>query len=269
MPNDEELLSVVSWNVNHNSKSWGVIDSMDADVFLLQEATPKGLSYSDSLRIIPPPSSDWKVLGANHPAATAIVVKNSSIVFSEVPIRTHLDDSDGGIAASYPGQFAVIQIPLGAQSLTLVSLYGVIQHKLADSAMHRAISDLTPLMIERAPMMVAGDFNIFRGHALSGVTRSRERFDSVFDRFSSFGFSCLGPYSDRGPLPHCSCGDVDGCEHVATYRYHHQEDQPFQLDYAMGNGALRGRLKSCRVLDEPRFWATSDHAPIETVINRE
>jgi len=252
--------------VNHNSKAWEVLLSLDADVVLLQEATAKGRPMKGDARVIVPPSDDWKVQGANGPAATAIVVLNSAIKFSEVPIRKNAEKSAGGLAASYPGQFAIIELPLGPDMLNLVSLYGVIEHELADSAMHRAISDLTPMMTKHAPVLVAGDFNIFRGHALKSVKRSLERYKSVFDRFEALGYECLGPSSSSGALADCSCGDAKACDHVATLRWRNDLKTPFQVDYAFGNAALQRHFVSCNALDDEKYWAVSDHAPIETVL---
>jgi len=266
MPTVPNVLKVVSWNVNHNSRAWDVLLSLDADVVLIQEATPKGYPTSGDARVIAPPSDDWKVKGGNGPAATAVVVLNPVLHVTEVPIRMHVDEIAGGFAASYPGQFAAVQLSVGSETLTLVSLYGVIEHELADSAMHRAISDLTPLMMKSSSTLVAGDFNIFRGHALKGVTRSLERFQSVFDRFGALGYDYLGPTSEKGPLADCACGDVATCDHVATLRWRHDVATPFQVDYAFGNATLQRRFVSCQVLDDEKYWAVSDHAPVEVIL---
>jgi exonuclease III len=263
-----DVLKVLSWNVNHNSKSWNVVAALDADVVLLQEATLRGLSDGGDYQIVAPPSDDWKVQGGNGPAATAIVILNPDIKFREIPIRSHGVQVEEGIASSYPGQFSAIELSFGSQSLTLVSLYGVIEFGLADAAMHRAISDLTPLMVKETPMLIAGDMNLFRGHSLKSVYNSLPRFDSVFDRFVVLGFEFIGPTSNDGPLANCSCR-LEACSHVATYRHHHNEQEPFQLDFAFCSVALSKRVLSCRVLDENRFWTASDHAPIEIVLSVE
>ena len=59
-------------------------------------------------------------------------------------------------AASHPGQFAAAEVTVGQHTFTAVSLYGLWEEmpdfsdRYAEATLHRAISDLTPLLQARS-----------------------------------------------------------------------------------------------------------------------
>ena len=260
-----ERLSAVSWNIAHRPLAWTEVVTLDADVVLLQEANPNGMPVDGALRVVAPPTSDWRI-GKTGAYATAIVVLNPEIEFSVPPFEIGRSKK-GVIEASDPGQFNIIRIARQERDLYLISLYGLWAHGYADASIHRAISDLSGLLDSRCDVLLAGDLNTFRDHSLNGNRTALLRHQSVFSRLAIFGLECIGPYGDV-PMAMCPCNDEVDCRHVRTYRHLHKAStKPLQLDFAFGTRGVRDNVNFCEVLDEERYWAVSDHAPLRVVLN--
>jgi endonuclease/exonuclease/phosphatase family metal-dependent hydrolase len=254
------VLKVVSWNIAHRPRAWTEVVAVDADIVLLQESNPNGAPSSDEVRIIAPPTANWKI-SRNNAYAASIVVLNPAIEYSVAPFdfesnwRRRIDASD-------PGQFSIVRINAGQLDVFLVSLYGVWGNGFADGSVHRAISDLTGLLESKYEVLVAGDLNTFRDHTLTGHRTALLRHQSVFSRLALFGLECVGPFGSE-PLVACPCHDEVRCRHLRTYRHQGKTaSKPLQLDFAFATKGLRSRVVRCEVLDEERYWAVSDHAPI-------
>ena len=70
--------------------------------------------------------------------------------------------------------------------MTFVSLYGIWETQpgvgiYSEATLHRAISDLTPRLQAKAPLLIAGDLNVFRGYTLDGSPGWLARYDTVFE----------------------------------------------------------------------------------------
>ena len=258
-------LKVISWNVNHRAATWSKIRDFDADLVLLQEATPAGMPDNLEFQLIAPPTSSWKI--ANAPkkgtAATAIVV-NWNWDF----------ESRSEINASHPGQFSIAYLPIGSHGIYFISLYGILESNFADDSLHRAISDLSPILESKAEVLVAGDLNSFRGYAITSSKKANEqavlRHAALFERFQLMGLECIGPFSTSGPLENCPCNNPDTCDHVHTYRYKNRDgERAFQNDYVFATKGIRKKLVSCKALTDhdKSLWQFSDHAPIETIFD--
>ena len=237
----------------------------------MQEATKPVLDASSGVRLAAPPSPKWKIQNGWGAHATGIAVTKHGVEFLQVPVTELGAAGDGEIGSTHPGQFTIVKVPWGKYELTLISLYGIFHDGFADASLHRALSDLTPILERKSPVLIAGDLNTFRGHTLKGTAPSQglRRHDTVFSRFAAFGLECLGPFSSAGPLKDCPCLDGVNCTHIQTYRHMNQVDhRPFQLDFVFGSKVVQERMISCRVLDDARWWAESDHAPIEVVLGK-
>ncbi len=263
-------LRILSWNIAHTTEAWRRIGELGADVALLQEAVPPPDGYGD-LSYVAPPSSDWRctVRGVRS-FATTVVRLDDRLRFE--PVATvPLDEVAGdSIGTSHPGQFAIARLGLDGLSVTVVSLYGVWERQTgvgiyAEASLHRALSDLTPLLQQRSPLVIAGDLNIFRGYTLDGEAYWRPRYESVFDRLAAYDVDFVGPRG-TGALDNCRCGGAE-CDHVRTYRHQRKVDsRPDQLDFVFANGAARKLLQDCQVVATDETWAVSDHAPILTTL---
>ena len=122
---------------------------------------------------VAPSPSDWKIINGSGAHGTAVVVKSATTSFETV----------SSIRASHPGQFGVIRLPVGEHGLYVINLYAIFDGRLADASTHRAISDLTPILAGRAEILMAGDFNAFRGYTLGSNKSELRRYETVFNRW--------------------------------------------------------------------------------------
>ena len=260
-----DTLTIISWNVNHRRKTWEALKQFDADVALLQEATKSGLPKLNEMNVVAPPTANWQIpyFGSS---ATAVAILNPAFEFFPVPLVGVGLKSQNSVASTHLGQFNIVGLQSGKKNTYLVSLYGIIENDYADSSLHRAISDLTPLIEQGGEVLNGADLNAFRGYSLSGTPIAVARHKCLFDRLEVLGLTCVGPFSTTGPLEKCPCNSPATCDHVHTHRHMNKEtSRAFQNDYVFATAGLRSRLISCRALtdESPELWEFSDHAPIE------
>jgi endonuclease/exonuclease/phosphatase family metal-dependent hydrolase len=271
------VITVATWNMNHQVKSWTHLDQLreqhGVQVALLQEAVPP----SDSGRwpgITPDPiAPGWSIRGSKdmkYKWSSAIALLDDQLSFTPV-LPTPLAEADyKTFAASHPGQFAVarVRLPEASEELVLISLYGV-WHKPsgngAEATLHRAISDLTPLFLANPHIVLAGDLNLFRNTDNVG----QRHFDTVFTRLDAYGLQLHGPFRVAGEPAQrdCTCGQGNRCDHVETFRIWHRNAKPYQDDYVFASESLK--LHSCKALIDPavtdfsdRQQRISDHWPV-------
>jgi len=259
-------LTVVTWNLNHwrqsqetRAEAWEYLagplaEQVDWDVALLQEcAPPKDWTY-------PLSSSEIDGLGWG----TAVTVRNGELR------RVLLEDD------SHPGCLVVADVEHGGLTSTVVSIYGRQEHtKEVDgeafalpfsvSAVHRQLSDLTPVIDHRGrrrartPLVIGGDLN---------VTTQLPRIDRVrhvgtLRRFAELGLTDGWTVSpDAVRAEDCDCDAAPDCGHVRTHT-HNRSTRPWQLDYVFANAAAK--FVSCRTVIDERTWQRSDHAPVVAV----
>jgi endonuclease/exonuclease/phosphatase family metal-dependent hydrolase len=170
----------------------------------------------------------------------------------------------------------MVRIPDRTRDLAVVSLYGIWDSMgdgraiYAEATLHRAISDLTPLLQRpRTDVVLAGDLNIYRNWQHGSPDADRlwaDRYDTVFDRLAAYGLTYRGPLrgsaTDGGT---CRCGLRDDCRHVNTYRT--SAGNLFQLDYVFASSAVD--VTRCDPADPPasresrhRAWQLSDHLAV-------
>jgi exonuclease III len=236
---------------------------MGAQIALLQEVLPPAVGADCLFHAIDDsnPRLRW---------GTAIVALDAAIRLIEhapKPIGTAANTEE--VEVSHPGTMVVADadIDSGARC-TLVCLYGQqIQAangtKYASTTVHRQISDLAPVLDtsrnQKAAVLVAGDLNVTTQWDAS--QRDREMDASVFQRMQAHGFRELVTASVApGHQADCFCPDAGSCQHVRTLRWRNQSDsRPWQTDYAFASPTLAA---TAQVLDDERWWALSDHAPI-------
>jgi hypothetical protein len=255
-------LTVVSWNMNHWQNSpaareagWEYLfgplaEETGWDIALLQECLP-----SRALpRCVWAPVRDlaW---------GTAVVAR------SGIVRRIDLEDD------SHPGCAIAADVTLdGGARCTAVSMYGLQEFRkhidgepyrlrYAVTAVHRILSDLTPLIdlhgrsrVKR-PLVLGGDLNV--SSQIDPPDRRRHR--EVLERFAGLGLQdawAAGPDSSRAP--DCICAD-DPCRHVRTHT-HRRSSRPWQLDYVFVNSAWKPI--SAEACIDRSTWSRSDHAPV-------
>jgi endonuclease/exonuclease/phosphatase family metal-dependent hydrolase len=164
---------------------------------------------------------------------------------------------------SHPGQFAVGRVSRSGETvMTIVSLYGIWDSRpeqrryiFPEATLHRAISDLTPLLLTCEPVVIAGDLNILIGYGKE-IDPESARTDTVFQRLATYGVELAGPYRDVGEaLEGCPCNQPDTCRHVATRP--EPSGRPLQLDWVFSN-----RAETIKAIGLPIEALSSDHAPV-------
>lgn len=270
-------VSIISWNIAHRREAWLRLFAIDPSIALLQEACPPPQELQiDGSRVAAPPDDQWKVtVRGVSPHGAAVVCLDQALEFSAIEPKPLAEATPDELSASHPGQFAVGRFLLpGGDALTIVSLYAIWERQAglgiySEASLHRALSDLTPLMQGKDPLLIAGDLNIFHGYTLAGEAYWLPRYESVFQRLEAYGLGLIGPNpaEDRGALPDCRCRGAS-CRHVRTYRHQYKaESRPDQLDFVFANRALQERVLSSIALDDEENWAVSDHCPILTVLD--
>jgi endonuclease/exonuclease/phosphatase family metal-dependent hydrolase len=163
----------------------------------------------------------------------------------------------GSLTISHPGQWVAISLS-GDIKISFVSIYGIFDRMknrpiFADATLHRAISDLTWLLLSKKErIVIGGDFNIWQDYG-----RLKKRYQTIFDRLKAHGLDLAGPFN-LSPLLNCPCNDPVNCRHVHTHRNRTSPEKPFQNDFIFS----RGVKVSCAALNEERHWVHSDHCPI-------
>lgn len=260
---ERDRFSVVSWNMNHwrqapemRAMAWDhlatALDAeLDWDVAFLQECVPP----ADW-----PHPIVWRPV-AGQPWGTAVTTRSTGI--EEVGLE---DDS-------HPGCVVAARVPSDFGEVTAVSVYGLQERarsidgepytiRYAVTAVHRMLSDLTPL-IDRAgrsrpggPLILGGDLNV----STQMPPPDRRRHAEVLDRFAGLGLTDGWTVSrDKEPAPDCDCPEAPGCGHVRTHT-HNRSLRPWQLDHVFANRHLT--FRSCRTLIDADTWTRSDHAPV-------
>lgn len=153
---------------------------------------------------------------------------------------------------SHPGTITTgnVYLPDG-QSLTVISLYGLLDEGYSITTLHRILSDLTPLIDHTKRIIIGGDFNASpQWDERQSGTSSHQ---ILFNRLEDFGFTnCL---ADKGILQ--------------TWRSSHPTTKgfPWQLDYMFASNDICATLSDCKVLDNPHIHSFSDHNPIVAVFD--
>lgn len=252
-------MRVVVWNVSHWQRTedqrraaWAAVADL-GDVGLLQE-------------VVPPPDAEnvvYTAIGGSRPWGSAVAGFTANVA----PIthsRGRSSKAPVALANTFPGSVAVAAVGEGANTLVLVSMYGVIDNGYADTTVNRQLTDLVPLFDNpqyEGRILLGGDLNITT-QWMGKDQRYRAWEVATFRRINAFGLrDCVDQFRPDGPLDGCGCADGDDCRHVRT-QYHARSQRPWQNDYVFVSTRLLARVTSTVVVDRNDLRGLSDHLPI-------
>ncbi len=179
---------------------------------------------------------------------------------------------------SRPGSWIAASVAVGSETVTCISLYGLIE-ELSDASMHRSLSEISPLFSDprhNELVLLGGDFNT--GTATEAEYRERDRI--VLDRIAAYGLhDCLAEWREKNHLPvleDCPCSD-DPCRHTMTRLTPNLrgQDLPWQkrvskqVDYLFASESLANRLHEVIEIQPDEWEAYSDHRPIIATLKAE
>ena len=166
---------------------------------------------------------------------------------------------------SQKGAYAVGVVTVNDTSVVVASVYALWDYgwlpqgakpRYAHTSLHRAISDLTPVLdtaIHGMPVILGGDFNT----SSQFPSPHREAFRTVHDRLSGLGLHnvSLGPEDEL--LDGCPCAD-ERCRHLQTYEglVPYQDDYLYVSENLVGGAGLVGIERTTAV------EGVSDHFPL-------
>ena len=273
--------TVVSWNIARRHEPWRQLAAMDADVALLQEATPPPPDVAAEVDTGPPEHWDsrWHEGRVDRLLDRwPMVVRLSDRVevewFRQVgPISEKEEDE---IAVSGIGTIAAARvIPRDAPPFIVASMYarwirphpstGRRSAQFSDGSAHRIISDLSAFIGSADPgthrILAAGDLNLIHGATAAQSTVHPVRDRTVLDRMDALGLEFLGPRYPAGrradPAPPRLPTDT-----LNVPTFHHSTESPatasLQLDYVFASRGFHERV-DVRALNAAEEWGASDH----------
>jgi exonuclease III len=237
-------LKIATWNMNYrshtktkNKAAWDFIANVIApDIFLAQESKPEGeIGYNRKIWH-PIPNRQW---------GSGVFTKTYSVKELVFP-NTYFGSLVG----------AEVEIPNGI-SLTVFSMYGLLDQGYATTTIHKMLSDLTFVLMgegeysgKNQNVVMGGDLNI----SIQCDEGKRERYIKAhkicFERIEDFGFvNSFSKFYD---------------DYVQTLR-HIRSSVPWQNDYLFVSRNLAIRVKSCKVIYEDYsidIEKFSDHNPV-------
>lgn len=252
-------LTAVSWNLNGLTDPWEHLPD-GVDVGLFQE-TKKAKAQIEILNGPGPAAVDW----------TNGHLQIEPVVLLEIP---HAAAERGQHPTSYPGTIdvALVTDPADGSQLYVVSAYAKWESIgpawiTSDASAHRLISDLSALVTtekHKIPILVAGDWNMFRGHGETPYWKSR--YDTVFDRMSALGFDFVGPsHPDGGIAIHEPPANAMTPPPTATPTYHTTRETPAtawrQLDFVFATRWIADGVTT-RAINSSDLWGPSDHCRV-------
>ncbi len=282
------MIKVVSWNMDGNSDTWGVLLEMGADLALLQDPGVPPQTAVNSIELPEPP---WELERRQRPP---IIVRLSDRVevqwFSPVPIEEVTTRTgnvgEWEIGVSDRRTIAAARVaPRGGETFFVVSMYGrwLGSHPLAasasvthaDASVHRILSDLSAFTAaadpERHRVLAAGDLNLIYGSG-KGAGRQNLRTQSVWDRFEALGFEFLGPQRPDGRPAANPSDEVPADTKNVPTSYSRDGaasgvgvktplDARNQLDYVFASRGFHEGIRA-RALNDVEEWGPSDHCRI-------
>ena len=251
---------VAVWNLGWNrtksqlQEMWSILqDDIQADVALLQEVVPP-----EGLRAV------WRPITGRcwGSAVVGLTVEVEEVTLA----KGRANSRPRLVGQNQPGTMAVARARIGRTTVTLVSMYGLIDDGYADTTVNRGLSDLTPLFDDPAHerrIVLGGDLNITTQWT-GPQSRYRTWEAATFARVAAFGLvDCLDLYRAPGPLEGCGCVDRDDCRHIQTQR-HRSSRRPWQNDYLFASAALTksSALTQAYVYDSEVIRDLGDHMPL-------
>ncbi len=266
-------VNIVSWNIAGSIEPWRILNGMDADIALLQEASAPPLDIAGSIEVDPAP---WRTAGADgqRPWRTAIARLSDRVSVEWIEAKSLEDAHSREFAVSRPGSLtAAVVTPPDVEPFVVVSMYSLWARPhastgsswiVSDASAHRVVSDLSAFIgcQHGHRILAAGDLNILHGHGEHGSEYWAARYGTVFDRMEALGLPFVGPQHSQGRQADPWPDELPrGSTNVPTY-YSAQQKTPAaatrQLDFVFASRGLADSV-SVRALNEPAQWGPSDH----------
>lgn len=269
------LLSLISWNMQHQTTNWDRVLSSGADAALLQEAKPPSPTIA--------PKMVMDIQDEQHPALklpwrAAAVGLSGRINFTPIQTQSIGADNRDALMVSRPGTLApaIVKILETGEELIVVSMYSFWANPIsytksnwiyADASAHSLISDLSALIGQQKThkIIAAGDFNLLYGYGENGSQYWKRRYDTIFDRMSALGMQLVGPQAPEGGIQASPRPNElpEKSLNVPTYRTNKAKPKTAtrQLDYVFASSSIASRL-SVRAANSPEEWGPSDHCQI-------
>lgn len=276
------LMRVVSWNLNrawpsrggafsshdeHGRAAWTELAALNADVALLQEANPPPTDLTAGPSATLPDRTSPEAWRSKPGPARRWC---SAIATWGPPLRPISEDGRAEpLYVSQPGAYAVGVLAGEPRPVVLASVYALWDYgwlpvgakpKYAHTSLHRAISDLTPVLDtvnNGLSVVLAGDFNTSSQFA----SPHREAFHTVHARLADLGLHNVS-LRPHGEELGCPCADKP-CRHVQTI----EGPTPYQDDYIYVSGDLLPSVRFATPVRSPEAQAVSDHYPVSIEVD--
>ena len=252
-------MRIATWNMRNGGRpeAWRYVEEqLCPDVALLQEANPRHRLHPGWAPIDERRRWGSLVVARDGLRASPVTAVKGSAMKSPV--------SGQALSQTYPGAVYVAQIqPAGSEPLIFVSVYVVQEDNVAQTVVHRVLSDLFPLLTDvryKDRIVLGGDLNV--STQLGGMWARHSK--SALDRITSaYGLINLtdGLRQREARLRGCPCRD-EVCGHVRTRRSSNSP-VPWQTDYLFVSAKLKKRVAHVEIPgDDDAAYAFSDHAPL-------
>jgi endonuclease/exonuclease/phosphatase family metal-dependent hydrolase len=270
------MTKLITWNIARRDKAWRCLVESDADIALLQEATPPPSDVVARVEVDPAP---WKTDGAglNRPWRAAVVKLSNRVGVQWLEPKVIADALPGELAVSRAGTLAAaIVTPVAGGPFIVASMYASWENPhastgsawiYADGSVHRLISDLSSLIGHQAGhrIIAAGDLNILQGYGEAGSAYWASRYGTVFARMAALGIPFVGPKAPAGRRAEPWPAELPvGSDNVPTYHTNRQTPATAtrQLDFVFASAGLAANLR-VSALNEVEHWGPSDHCRVE------
>lgn len=271
-------MRLATWNLNratwqhrkrfdtaaaHARAAWDQLSTLKVDLALLQEAMPHptGLLRPPS-SVLPadPDRESWR----SRPGPARWWCSAIASWGDELEALSN-DERAEPLYVSQQGAYAVGLLNRLSKPLVLASVYALWDYgwlpkgskpRYAHTSLHRAISDLTPVLdadYHGMSVVLAGDFNT----SSQFESPHREAFRTVHDRLAGLGLTNVAIRPDGQVLDRCPCDDTV-CRHIQTI----EGPVPYQDDYVYMSGDIAAAARVVSVERTEPVQAISDHFPV-------
>ncbi len=272
------MTKIVCWNINRSPDAYPALQTMGADVALLQEVGQGAAAQMTGALGGSDRHWDWAECD-RWPAVANLRPDRVKVEWFDPVHLPVLSVEENEIAVSDPATLAAARVtPLKeGDPFIVVSMYGRWQSPhphadnetiYSDASVHRIISDLSGFIggWPKAPRIIAaGDLNTIYGAREESTLETPARAQTIFDRMTAIGMEFVGPRAGDGgrkadpPSPDVPLSTCN----VPTFHTNRQtpETAQNQLDYVFTS---RGFDESVRVhaMNDPKVWGPSDHCRI-------
>lgn len=227
-----------------------------------------------------PGSPDWWTGGARRDFCTAVARLSDRVGVRYLATRPLNERGGPDLPVSLTGSIALAELSVpGHQPVTVASVYCAWESVpqdgsgwiVSDAAAHRVLSDLSGLIETQRGhrLIVAGDWNLYRGYGDRGSTYWRDRYQTVFDRAAALGLVFCGPQHPNGsqadPWPEYLPTDSGN---VPTYRRNVADPATAvdQLDFVFASEAIADLVTATALNVD---WGPSDHCRVRIELDLE